>query len=127
MVPTRARQALVVALLLGLIDQAIFYGTGIGLNLPVAVCLALAAAWIARRREAAVDPLDRWLAPASIALAVPIALRGDGVISGLDAVASVGLGVAAVASFNGAAITRRTAMAAAAVLGATAVLFLAGG
>jgi uncharacterized protein DUF4153 len=126
MTPTVARRLVVLALILGIVAEVLLYRVALGINVPILAVLALGAAWLARRPQAALDPLDRWLAPAALLFALGPALRADDVMVASDTAAAILLTVAAAAAFTGAAITRQTAIGAAAVATRALFLFLCG-
>jgi len=100
-------RVLLVAGALGIGGQVLFYDVGIGINLPIALALLLAGAWLLRRRT--VEPMrrDLWLAPAAIVFAAMAAIRADPTIVMLDALTALGLTGAAIASFGGRAVVAR--------------------
>lgn len=97
----------VVASILGIVGQLLYFGVAVGLNYPVSVAIALGAAWLLRPREARFDPLDAWLPAVALILATFVALRGDPVLVFFDILASLGLGAGALAAIGGHAVTRR--------------------
>ena len=104
-----ARRLAALALLLGLIAEVLFYGSALGLNLPVVVTLVLLSTWLARPNGARIDPFDRWIVPAAVAFAAAVALRADSALVTLDVLLALALTVAGAAALSGAAITRRSA------------------
>jgi hypothetical protein len=90
------------ALAFGILAQLLFFGVGIGINVPIAVVALLTAAWLAggprvRRLRLA----ESWLPLAAITLAVPVALRGDRTLVALDVLGSLLLTAASVAAMGG--------------------------
>src|SRR5438034_7919789 len=79
-----ARRLVALALLLGLIAEVLFYGSALGLNLPVVVTLALVSTFVARPERARTDALDRWIVPAAVVFAAAVALRADSALVTLD-------------------------------------------
>src|SRR5438034_6120070 len=92
-----ARRLVALALLLGLIAEVLFYGSALGLNLPVVVTLVLLSTWLARRNGARIDPFDRWIVPAAVAFAAAVALRADSALVTLDVLLALGLTAAGAA------------------------------
>ena len=107
-----ARRALLAAVVVGIVAQALFVGLAFGVNVVVATALVLAAAAalgrLAGRRP---DPLDGWLPIAAGVVAAGTALRSDDTLMFLDAVTAATLVGASVAAFAGAAVTRRSMLA----------------
>lgn len=105
----RAARVVLLATGLGIAAQLLFYDTGIGLNLPLALGTLLVAGWLVRptgaRRPRA---RDAWLPVAAVACAAFVALRGDATLQVLDAWAAVALTGAALASFAGLRIVDRS-------------------
>jgi hypothetical protein len=97
---------LVVAVVGGVVAQALFVGEGLGLNVGVWSALVLGAAFLVRRREVAVDRLDLWLPPAALLFGAFVAIRGDGALLLFNTLASWVLLIAAVAALRGVAVTR---------------------
>ncbi|HET9877832.1 MAG TPA: DUF4173 domain-containing protein [Candidatus Limnocylindria bacterium] len=91
----------------GVIGQLLFFDTGIGLNWPLAIIVALGAALLARRPEARFDAADWWLPVSAVVLAAFVAIRGDPVLAFLDVLGSMALTVASLAAIGGHAVTRR--------------------
>jgi hypothetical protein len=105
---SRAAGIALAAFGIGLIIQLLFYGVGLGVNLPLAVAVLLSAGWIARPGERARPPLtDAWLPLAALLLATFVALRGDVTVVALDAIGAIGLTGAALASFAGLRVVER--------------------
>jgi len=106
-----ARRLAALALLLGVVGQALVYGVALGVNVPISVAMTIGATWLARPPGSRLDPLDRWVGPAAIGFAVVVALRADDALVALDAMAALGLTVMAAVALSGEPITRRTAAA----------------
>jgi len=97
---------LVVAVVGGIVAQALFVGEGLGPNVGVWSALVLGAAILVRRRDVAVDRLDLWLPPAALLCGAFVAIRGDGALLLFNTLASWALLIAAVAALRGVAVTR---------------------
>lgn len=102
-----AGRVVLVATAFGLVAQLLLFDVGAGINIPITMALVLLAGWVVRRRRTP-DLIDAWLAPASAAFAAFAALRADPTLVGLDVLASITLGGAALASFSGRRVVSRT-------------------
>jgi hypothetical protein len=97
----RAGAICLAAIGIGLLAQLLFFDTGIGLNLPLAVAATLAVAWLVPERPSRWPPLrDAWLPLAAIGLAVFAAVRDDHSLIALDIMGSALLTALALASFG---------------------------
>ena len=105
-----AVRILALAGIIGLVAQALLLGNLLGINAPLLSAALLAAAWVVRPADRAIDPLDRWLPPAALAMSVGIALRADPTLLALDLLAACGLLGASMAAVAGEAVTRRSAV-----------------
>jgi hypothetical protein len=109
--PRLARRVALAALLLGVLGDVLFDRQGLGINVPIAVAVALVAITLLRPTGAPIDRLDLWIPPVALLAAVGVAVRTDPAIVSLD------LGLAGVATLawaictSGQALTRRSAMA----------------
>src|SRR5207237_2906202 len=65
------------ALLFGLLAQALFYRSALGINVGISAAAVLVAAYRLRPRGARIDRLDRWIAPAALVCALLPALPVD--------------------------------------------------
>src|SRR3954462_10390818 len=65
------------AIVLGVLAQALFYRTALGINVGIASVAARLIAGRLRPAGARTDRLDRWIAPAAIVFAFLPALRVD--------------------------------------------------
>lgn len=100
---------LLTAAAFGLLAQLLFYGVGIGINVPATVAVVLILGWLARPPSApAIRPADRWLPAAAFILAAFVALRGDPVLVALDILGSLALTGAALASFAGVRVVEQS-------------------
>lgn len=108
------------AIAAGVVGQLLFFGADIGLNYPLAIVTALAAAFLARRPGANLDRADWWLPASTLALAGFAAVRGDPVLVFFDVLASLGLLTASLAAIAGHRVTRRLLPGIAAVVGRVA-------
>src|SRR5256884_5808927 len=97
------------ALLFGLLAQALFYRSGLGINVGISAAVVLVAAYRLRPSGARIDRLDRWIAPAAIVFALLPALRVDLMLLLFDVPAAFVLVTMAVVSFSGVPLTRRAA------------------
>ena len=119
MEPRIARRAAAGALIAGVVADAVFDGSPLGINVPLATAAALVlVTWFGPGRRPA-DPLDLWLAGLALVASLGPAIRTDPTVVALDLL----LVVAAVSAWgfavSGVAVTRRSA-AAVALLGAQA-------
>src|SRR5438093_1631722 len=97
------------ALLFGLLAQALFYRSALGINVGISAIVVLAAADRLRPGGARIDRFDRWIAPAAIVFALLPALRVDLMLLLFDVPAAFVLVTMAVVSFSGVPLTRRAA------------------
>src|SRR5438445_12344320 len=97
------------ALLVGLLAQARFYRSALGINLGISAIVVLAAAYRLRPSGASIDRLDRWITPAAIVFGLLPALRVDLMLLLFDVPAAFVLVTMAVVSFSGVPLTRRAA------------------
>src|SRR5437763_6111881 len=63
------------ALLFGLLAQALFYRSALGINVGISAIVVLVADYRLRPSGARIERLDRWIAPAGIIFAMLPALR----------------------------------------------------
>jgi hypothetical protein len=104
----RANSILLAALAIGVLTQLLFYDTGLGINLPIAVGALLLAGWLLRDRARRGPNLaDAWLPAAALLLAAFAGLRGDVTLVALDTLGAIGLTGAALASFGGLRVVTR--------------------
>ena len=104
-----ALRILVLAVLLGTTAQALLLDNLLGVNAPILAIGLLAAAFVLRPADRRIDPLDRWLPPAAIAISIAIAIRADPTLLALDLAAACALLGASAAAIAGEAVTRRSA------------------
>lgn len=104
-----ALRILALAAVIGLVAQAFLVDTLLGLNVPLLAGAVLAAAVALRPRDLAIDRADWWLPPATVLVALAIAVRADPVLLVLDVLSLAALLGAWVAAISGAAVTRRSA------------------
>ena len=95
------------ALAFGILAQLLFYRSALGINVGIAVVLALMVASRLRPDGAHVDRLDRWIVPAAIIFAFLPALRVDLMLLLFDVPATLVLVTMAAVSFAGVPLTRR--------------------
>ena len=105
-----AVRILVLAAAIGLVAQALLLDNLLGINAPILAAGLLGAAFVLRPADRRIDPLDRWLPPAALAMSLGIALRADPVLLALDVLAACALLGASVAAIAGEAVTRRSAI-----------------
>src|SRR5947208_11231708 len=97
------------ALLFGLLAQALFYRSALGINVGISAAVVLVAAYRLRPTGARIDRLDRWIAPAAIVFALLPALRVDLMLLLFDVPAAFVRVTMAVVSFSAVPLTRRPA------------------
>ena len=114
------------ALALGTLAEMLFFGTPLGINLPIAVAALLACAALARPARRRLDRADLWLGPAALLFAAFAALRTDPALLVFDVPAAIALGGAATAAIGGVPVTRRS-VTGLVVLGARLVGLVASG
>src|SRR3989454_5817219 len=95
------------ALLFGVLAQALFYRSALGINVGISAIVVLAAAYRLRPSGARIDRLDRWIAPGAIVFALLPALRVDLMLLLFDVPATLVLVTMAAVSFAGVPLTRR--------------------
>jgi len=105
-----ALRILVLAAGVGLIAQAVLLDNLLGVNAPILAALLLVAAFVLRPVDTRIDPLDRWLPPAALAISASIAVRADPTLLALDLGAACVLLGASIAAIAGVAVTRRSAV-----------------
>ncbi|HEY8179164.1 MAG TPA: DUF4153 domain-containing protein, partial [Candidatus Limnocylindria bacterium] len=104
----RAGAICLAAVGVGLLAQLLFFDTGIGINLALAVGAILTVAWFVPERSTRWPALrDAWLPIAAIGLALFAALRGDHSLIALDVMGSAVLTSMALASFGAMTILLR--------------------
>jgi hypothetical protein len=104
-----ALRILVLAAAIGLVAQALLLGNLLGINAPILAASLLGAAFVLRPADRRMDPLDRWLPPAALAISLAIAIRADPTLLALDLGAACVLLGASIAAIAGEAVTRRSA------------------
>ena len=110
MTRTVAIRILVIAAVIGLVAQALLLGNLLGINAPILATALLAAAAAVRPAGRRIDPLDRWLPCAAVAISISIAIRADPDLLAIDLAAAIALLGASVAAIAGEAVTRRSAV-----------------
>jgi hypothetical protein len=102
----RAGWVLAAAGALGIVGQLLFFGVGVGANVPIAFVLLLAGGWILRRvpRPAL---HDAWLGPGAVLFASFAAIRADPSLVALDILTALGLAGGALASYGGRSVVSR--------------------
>jgi Domain of unknown function (DUF4153) len=104
----RAGAICLAAVGVGFLVQLLFFDTGLGLNLPMAVATILAVVWFVPERPTRWPALrDAWLPLAAIALASFAAIRDDHSLVALDVLGSVVLSAMALASFGAMSVLMR--------------------
>ena len=104
----RAGHVVLAAGALGIVGQLLFYDVAIGLNFPILVALLVISGWLLRRPMARVERRDLWLGPAAVIFASFAAVRADATIVALDALTSLGLAGAALATYGRRPVLRRS-------------------
>ena len=97
----RALGALVLASLLGLVGQLLFFHQPLGLNALLVTVLFLGAALAQRDPAVPLRRRDAWLPASALAFAAFCAVRADAPLLAFDAVAAVGCTAATVAAWSG--------------------------
>lgn len=105
----RAATVLVLAVILGIVAQLLFFAVPLGINLLLMLAAILVASQFTRAGGARFDPLDAWLPLGALALAAFVAVRSDAVLVALDAMGAISLTILSVAAFGGVSVTRRSA------------------
>ena len=105
-----ALRILALAAVIGLVAQGLLLDSLLGINAPILAAGLLGAAFALRPAARRIDPLDRWLPPAALAMSFGISLRADPVLLALDVLAACALLGASVAAIAGEAVTRRSAI-----------------
>src|SRR5207249_5885231 len=98
------------AAVIGLVAQALLLDNLLGVNAPILAASLLGAAFLLRPGDRRMDPLDRWLPPAAVAMSIAIAVRADPTLLLLDLGAAGMLLGASLAAVGGEAVTRRSAV-----------------
>lgn len=108
MTPRTAAGIGLVAVAVGLLAQFLFVDAGLGINVPIATVVLLAAGWLVRDPSRSWPrPADTWLAPGALVLSAFVALRGDGTLVALDILGAVALSGAALVSLGGLRVLER--------------------
>ena len=105
-----ALRILVLAGAIGLAAQALLLDNLLGINATILAAALLGAAFVLRPADRQMDPLDRWLPPAALAISLAIAIRADPTLLVLDVMAACALLGASAAAIAGEAVTRRSAV-----------------
>ncbi|HEX2756712.1 MAG TPA: DUF4173 domain-containing protein [Candidatus Limnocylindrales bacterium] len=105
-----AIRILVLAAVIGLVAQALLLGNLLGVNAPILAVALLGAAFVLRPGGRRIDPLDRWLPAAAVAISLSIAIRADPDLLAIDLAAALALLGASIAAIAGEAVTRRSAV-----------------
>ncbi|CAN5718227.1 DUF4173 domain-containing protein [soil metagenome] len=103
---SRAARIILVAAGAGLVAQVLFVGQALGINFGLWVSLVLLGALATRRPGVRIDPLDRWLPVAALALGWLVALRDDPTLQLFNLPAATGLTLASVVAIGGQPLTR---------------------
>ncbi len=99
------------AAIIGFAAQLLFFDTALGINLPIAVALLLAAGWLVRDSPRALPAMsDAWLPASALLLAGFVAVRDDPSLAALNSLGALALAGAALATFGGQAVVRRSAL-----------------
>lgn len=105
--PSRLALAGLLAAVFGVVAQLLFYGTGLGINVPLATVALLVAAWLVRGRGSSVAWSDAWLPIAALAFAAFMALRGDVTLLLLDLLIVLTLTGASIVALGGITVVAR--------------------
>ena len=111
---TTATRALIGAIVIGVVAQAVLFRVALGINVLLLTAAVLASGYVIARlagRTDGLDPLDAWLPIAALVLAGMIGLRSDPTLVFLDAATAATLLGASMAALGGASVTRRSALA----------------
>lgn len=111
---TTATRALIGAILIAIVAQAVLFEMALGINVLVLTAAVLVTGWAIAKlagRTDNLDPLDVWLPIAALVVAGMIGLRSDPTLVFLDAVTAATLLAASMAALAGASVTRRSALA----------------
>ena len=108
MEPRFARRVALAALLLGLLGDVLFDRVALGLNVPIAIGVALVVATLFRPPDRQLDLLDLWIPPVAILAALGVALRADPTIVALDLALAGVATLAWMICCSGTALTRKS-------------------
>src|SRR4051812_42506286 len=109
-----ARRVALAALLLGIVGDALFDRIALGINVPIAVALALVAAMLLRPKTAVIDRIDLWIPAVAILASLGVAIRTDPPIVALDVALAGAATLAWMICASGQPLTRRSALVVAA-------------
>jgi hypothetical protein len=105
--PRRAAVRVVsLALIVGLVAEALLDRHALGINLVVATGCLLFVAGFVRRPDRPLDPVHLWLPVAAVVFASFAALRADPPLLALDTIATLGLVAGSIAAAAGVPVTR---------------------
>jgi Na+-transporting NADH:ubiquinone oxidoreductase subunit NqrE len=105
MLQRRALSAMVLASLLGLAAQLLFFHEPLGLNALLVTVLFLGAAWVLRDPALPLRGRDAWLPASAFVFAAFCAVRADAPLLAFDVVATIGCVAATVAVWSGAPVS----------------------
>jgi hypothetical protein len=97
----QALAALLLASLLGVVAQFLFFHEPLGLNALLVTALFLGAGWTLRDATAPLRRRDAWLPASAIAFAAFCAVRADAPLLAFDALAAIGFATATVVAWSG--------------------------
>ena len=103
-----ARRILALALVLGLVGQAVLIDNLFGVNLLLLSVGLLAATVLVRPDDARLDPADIWLPISALAVVAGVAIRADPLLNLIDTAAGCVLLGASIAAIGGIPVTRRS-------------------
>jgi len=92
------------AVAIGLLGQFLFFDAALGINLPIAITVLLAAGWLLRPSGVLPRRRDLILPAAAIGFAAFVAVRGDWTLVALDTLAALGLATASLLILRGVAV-----------------------
>lgn len=107
----RSVRLLGAALAFGALGQHLFFGRAAGLNVPVAIAIFLAVAYLLRVPGRTIPREDLWLPAAALTFACLCAIRTDTALVFFDATAALALSVASIVAISGTPVTHQPAAA----------------
>ncbi len=105
MLQPRAVSAVVLASLLGLAAQLLFFHEPLGLNALLVTVLFLGAAWLLRDPAVPLRGRDAWLPASAFAFSAFCAVRADAPLLAFDVLATIGCVAATVAAWSGVSVS----------------------
>ena len=105
----RSVRLLGAAVAFGALSQHLLFGRAAGLNVPVAIAVFLAFAYVLRAPDRTIRVEDGWLPAAALTFACLCAIRTDKALVFFDATAALALSMASVVAISGTPVTRQSA------------------